>query len=482
MPSAARRALATTAAAAAAAGTLLVPGTAATAASPASPAPAKATTTAIAVPNGGFEATLGTWDPVGTSGMWRAAPHAGSFSLGVFARSGRTAAVQPTAPLAQRAVKWATYTVTAQVSVPKGSAGSVELVETAHGKVVGTSPVTVASTAGGWTRVTASRVARSNGGTISLRLGSVGADQDRSVRYDAVQASVTTGLGSAGGGTGGGGGGTGGGGTGGGGGSTGSTLFGATVHRKGGEPFSAALANSDQLYGKMDVYRVFHTGLPAPWPGAQGLVGAPVVVSFKAPPLEVTAGKHDAYFTQWFASVPAERQVWWSYWHEPEDDAEAGRFTPAQYRAAWAHLDALAAKAAKPKLRSTLILMCWSLEAGARRDWKQYYPGALIDTLGWDCYNPSVDKGVYAAPETRFRQLVDASKAVGKPFAIAEFGSRMAPGDGGARRAAWLKDVAAWMRTNGAEYVTYFDANVGGDFRLLDAPSQQAWRWVVANS
>ena len=56
----------------------------------------------------------------------------------------------------------------------------------------------------------------------------------------------------------------------------------------------------------------------------------------------------------------------------------------------------------------------------------------------------------------------------------------MASGDSGAGRAAWLTRSASYARANGAAYITYFDSTVGGDFRLLDAPSENAWRQVIA--
>ena len=48
-------------------------------------------------------------------------------------------------------------------------------------------------------------------------------------------------------------------------------------------------------------------------------------------------------------------RTWWSFWHEPEDDIERGGFTAEQYRAAWAHLDALETAVHNKNLRSTLI-------------------------------------------------------------------------------------------------------------------------------
>ena len=105
----------------------------------------------------------------------------------------------------------------------------------------------------------------------------------------------------------------------------------------------------------------------------------------------------------------------------------------------------------------------------------------MIDTIGWDCYNQAFVQGLVQRPG------VDAGHAPSPPprragvnWAVAELGSKMASGDSGAGRAAWLTAIGSYARANGAAYVTYFDSTVGGDFRLLDAASKDAWRQVIA--
>ena len=259
------------------------------------------------------------------------------------------------------------------------------------------------------------------------------------------------------------------------------TYFGSNVSRKPGEDFTAAFNRVNSTFGGIKVVRLFNAGLPGAWPGlAAEMTDAPLVVSFKAPPGEVAAGRHDAFFAKWFASAPRDRQVWWSYWHEPEDDIEAGAYSAGEYRAAWARLDRLADAAGNPRLASTLILMCWSLEAGSGRTWTDYYAGAAVDVLGWDCYSRMHRAGQYKDPAALFGPAARISSAAGKPFAIAEFGSLLAVGDDGSRRAAWLRASGEWLRANRARFVTYFDApGPEGDFRLNDKPSQEAWRSVV---
>lgn len=261
------------------------------------------------------------------------------------------------------------------------------------------------------------------------------------------------------------------------------TLPGASIHLREGEDFSAALARSDRTYGPLRMVRVFYPGLPPAWPGSRADVAdRTVVVSFKAPPGEVAAGQHDERLASWFAAVPRDRDVYWSYFHEPEDDIARGAYTAAQYRAAWRRLAALADRAGNARLRSTLILMCWTLNPKSGRSFADYWPGGdAIDVLGWDCYNSGGKYGRYTAPQQVFAPLIKKSRALGKPWGIAETGSVRIPGDSGTGRAAWLRAASRYLDAQRPLWVAYYDYQVpDGDFRLTDAPSQQAWReWCV---
>jgi len=261
----------------------------------------------------------------------------------------------------------------------------------------------------------------------------------------------------------------------------GSTLFGTSLWTGDGSSTTQALARETTAFGRPDIVRTYYTGMPKAWPGSAGVSGGPVAVSFKAAPKDVTSGRLDSQFASWFASAPKDRPIFWSYFHEPENDVESGSFTTADYRAAWVHLAGLADRANNPQLRSNLILMCWTLQSGSHRNWQDYFAGAsVIDTIGWDCYNKSFSKGSYGDPASMLGKAVATSKAAGVNWAVAELGSKMASGDNGTGRAQWLTAVGSYARANGAAYITYFDSTVGGDFRLLDAASRNAWRQVIA--
>lgn len=256
------------------------------------------------------------------------------------------------------------------------------------------------------------------------------------------------------------------------------TLCGASFATNAGETNQEALARTDSYYRGLDMVRVFYPELPPPWPGKLDAGGRPLVISFKAKPGEILAGVHDALLENWFDTAPRDQDIYWTYYHEPEDEIEAGNFTAQDYRDAWAHLRALADIADNPRLRATLVLMSWSLEPTSGRNWRNYYPGKeVIQVLGWDTYNLSHDKGHYEDPGQMYARTIAVSDAEGLPFGIAETGSHLIPGDNGQGRAAWLRTMTQHLTDAGALWVAYFDLDwETGDYRLSDTPSRQAWQ------
>jgi hypothetical protein len=251
-----------------------------------------------------------------------------------------------------------------------------------------------------------------------------------------------------------------------------------------GESWQQAVARRDRTIGTAAAIRVFYPGLPQAWPGRAGSVDRDVIVSFKANPTAVISGEYDDRLRSWFATAPRDRLVFWSYFHEPEDDIERGSFTAAQYRAAWTRIAKLADEAHNPQLRATLILMAWSVNKASGRTWTDYYPGGdVIDVIGWDAYNTAAKKKqpAYASPAAIYDPPAAAARAVGKPFGFAEWGSILLPGDSGADRAAWVRASTSHQAKIGAVFSTYFDSAVGGDFRLTDEASRRAMGAAITN-
>ena len=247
-----------------------------------------------------------------------------------------------------------------------------------------------------------------------------------------------------------------------------------------GETYQEALARVDGYYNGLEMARVFYSGLPQNWPGKLNTNGRPISVSFKATPQDVIDGKHDVAMRKWFAEAPKDRTTWWTFYHEPEDNIRDGHFTSAQFKQAFRHLSELADAAGNPRLRATLILMGWTLDAGSNRDWLDYYPGReYVDVLGWDTYNDRRDKNEYEPAAHMFSKIVEISEQENLPFSIAETGSALIQGDDGRQRAAWLRDMITYLTEHDAEYVAYFDIDwtqSNDDFRIRDTAGQAVWR------
>jgi hypothetical protein len=259
---------------------------------------------------------------------------------------------------------------------------------------------------------------------------------------------------------------------------SGRTLCGLSLDLKPGETFQKALSRLDARYGGLETVRLFYRGVPPAWPGNPNLGKRPPIISFKLAPKDVLAGKYDKAMSNWFATAPRDRDVYWVYYHEPEDNIADGEFTAADYRAAWRHLRALADKAGNSRLHATLVLMSWSLDPLSKRDWRDYYPGRdVIQVLGWDAYNLGWKKGRYDSPSTMYDRVIAVSKAEKLPFGVAETGSYLVGDDDGTKRAAWLHATNTYLKKHNALWVAYFDLDwPTGDFRLLDNHSRKAWQ------
>lgn len=259
---------------------------------------------------------------------------------------------------------------------------------------------------------------------------------------------------------------------------TSQTLFGTTVSRMNGESFDQSLARRDSKIAHLQILRLYNTGYPKAWKDEPGVkTGRALIVSFKVLPNEINSGGKDAFFTEWFKTAPTNQEIYWVYYHEPEDDIRDGKFTAADYRAAFARLDRLADSVNNPKLHTTQVLMEWTLEKSAHRNWRDYYPGKdVIDVQGWDTYGYDRDKKTYLTQDElqKIRPSYEITKAEGNQFAIAEIGGELRAG-----RPEWLRAVGAWAKEHQAAFVTYFDSTKDGNFILDDAPSQKAWGDVI---
>jgi hypothetical protein len=254
--------------------------------------------------------------------------------------------------------------------------------------------------------------------------------------------------------------------------------YGASVD-EGNLDYLRALHKSDALYSRMEVVRFFEPFIRDSWSGTLGKVRRPVNVSFYARPVAVLSGAFDATLRKWFHDAPNRTPIWWTYWHEPEDDIASGGLSAKRYRQAWRHINTIARNAGTPNLHPTLVLMAWTAQPGSGRSIRTYYPGDFIDVIGWDGYNPPGAHG-YAAPGQMFGAGAAKSHRLGARFAIPELGSVLVPGDDGSRRASWLVKVAKYAAAKNAAFVTYWDAKIPNEnYQLRDLPSRSAWHLVV---
>jgi hypothetical protein len=261
------------------------------------------------------------------------------------------------------------------------------------------------------------------------------------------------------------------------------TLMGSTVHRENGETGAEALARIDAAYGPIRVARIFSPRLPVSWTYLDGLLdGRPAVVSFRPSPRSVLDGRWDRALRAWFRAAPTDRTTWWAYYHEPEDDVERGAFRARQFEQAWLHVDRIARSVHNRRLRATVILMCWTPQEKSGRDWRDYVPtGGQVDVLSFDCYAKGRGSEAYADPQEMFAAGHRAARSIGAEWAVSELGAIRDAADDGTIRADWISRAAAWAAGR-ARFVTYFDADVGGDFRLTDEPSRAAWERAVLAS
>lgn len=263
----------------------------------------------------------------------------------------------------------------------------------------------------------------------------------------------------------------------------GDTLFGTNLWERPGESRAAALARLESTFGRLDVVRVFSPWLPPWWSDLDEDLGdRPAVVSFQVPPARILSGAADARLTRWFGAAPTNRDTWWVYLHEPEDDVEAGAFTAEEFRAAWSHVAALAEAVGNPRLHATVVLMCWTARESSGRDWRAYVPARGVDVLAWDCYAGGHDAATYADPEELLRPAHEAAAAVGAEWGIAELGARLGSSSAAVERAAWIETAGEYAGRHGARFALWFHAPAGGDFRLLDEPSARAWASLVEAS
>ena len=265
--------------------------------------------------------------------------------------------------------------------------------------------------------------------------------------------------------------------------SGGGTVFGSTVQLKPQETWDEGIRRVEAYDGRLGVVRVFQNVPKISTMQAVG--GRSGVFSFDLPPAQVLSGSYDAEFRAFFAAVPKDHTTWWNYYHEADVAHKQGKLGDlAQFRAASTHVAQLARGAGNTRLKNAVILVGWSANPYSGVHIADYLPTdrSLVDVIAYDNYNDgAIRDGRYGDPTQMIKLDKSAANAVGKPFAVAEFGSVVLHGDN-AGRAAWITKFSQVAAANGAVFASYFDSDQygrGNEFRLLDTPSRTAYHAVV---
>ena len=258
-----------------------------------------------------------------------------------------------------------------------------------------------------------------------------------------------------------------------------STLFGATISSP------VDLTMKTKQFGHLPIVRVYYH-LPPSNAWTTGLAEAnhsDVIVSFKALPLAIMNGSDNAALENFFDTAPrGPDTIYYTYYHEPEDNIAHLQFTLKDYLTAWADVVRMADAAHNPYLHSTLTLMSWDLSPYSHRTWTNYLPpGHIISTMAWDSYP---DNGVGTpSPASFMAPAIAASKAAGLPFGFAGINTTTIPG-----RPTWYAELGDYVRSSGALFGTLYDNRYGGglggsgSFFVTDHASASAWKSVVSNS
>ena len=318
----------------------------------------------VQLPNAGCE-TKPAWTVTGAgaSVTTSTTAHSGKKSCLLYASAAGAASMTPSTPLVAKTVLGTTYTFSVWVSgngrgdVPV----SVKLDEVNGGKVVATKSTAVTAKSATFTKVTVTLVATKAGSTVKLTIGSTKLTRTQGVRVDDM---TLTSLAAA---------------------PTPppttppappttptpppttpptvppappttppappttppappttppappttqppapvqETSFGTTAQPRDGS-LADAVARQDAKFGHLATLRYYAPGLPPAWSQITALGMRDLAVSFKSSPATVLSGANDEYLTAWFKAAPTDRKIWWTYFHEPENDVETGSFTPA---------------------------------------------------------------------------------------------------------------------------------------------------------
>lgn len=175
----------------------------------------------------------------------------------------------------------------------------------------------------------------------------------------------------------------------------GTTIFGFNTNEK--DTFEQTIAGRKAWWSnRAPCVRRYHSGmLPATF--AQTVAQCPekrTSVSFKPSTgfsaAQLAAGGGNTRLRQWLESIPPGWKVWLTYYHEPNDDFQNGRITPAQFTQAYAQFYPViqsAALATGVEVKLCANFMAYQLTSVFSDSWVPAH--GTMDLLTFDIYgNP----------------------------------------------------------------------------------------------
>lgn len=263
-----------------------------------------------------------------------------------------------------------------------------------------------------------------------------------------------------------------------------SILWGSSFGVLKNETHADAYKRVKAAFGKHQIARIYCTADPI-WPSYIPIETS-AQISFKIAPNEVLSGSKDQVLTNFFTSLATSNKIYWTYYHEPEDEIKEGAFTAESFRNAFDYIIALQKKLNKPNLVPTLCLMSYTLDPVSKRNWKDYLP-TKVALISWDgYYKDSMGDDVNLI----FDDVRQVMAQQNLPWAVAETGVNKMIKQGQLneafdflQRKHWLELLSKDLSTKFPlpVFVLYFDSSpshdaIYSDWRISDDPTMiAAW-------
>ena len=261
-------------------------------------------------------------------------------------------------------------------------------------------------------------------------------------------------------------------------------IWGSSAGANAGETKAEAYLRVKGAFGKHEIFRYYCAAAPE-WP-AWLPKETTVHISFKYNANDILAGIYDTDLSSFFSGLGSTSKIYWTYFHEPEDDIRDGAFTAKEYRDAFDHIIDLQKKLNKPNLVPTLCLMSYSLTPESGRNWRDYLPNK-VELLSWDGYYRDNMNGDVTKVFSKVRAI---AKETGMPWAVAETGVNKMKNSGAINEPILLETRKTLLTALSRDiattepypvFVEYFDSDPShdaaySDWRISDDPSTiAAW-------